>query len=201
MDPKNDDPVTKARLETRDYVWKHWAFHAEQRLRAFHFFILVVTVILAGLLTYIKDARYPHYAAPGCFLLPVLCWIFWRLDCRSRDFIRHAEHILQEIERAIPPDVVPSEQQLFVQMEIKTENANKANREESVWKLSRWWHAPLTFYYSFRALFFIFGIFGIGLGIIALLLPNQQPAATPTTPQQSFYIGTHPLNPVPEKAP
>jgi hypothetical protein len=155
-------------METRDYVRKHWAFHADQSLRTFHFFILVVTVILAGLFTYLKDARYPAFAAPVCLLIPILCWIFWRMDCRNRVLIRHAEDILKAIEEIIPADVVPVGQQLFIQEKRKTDEMVKANYEKSWWNPARQWHIPLSFYDSFRAIFIVFGIFGVGICITAL---------------------------------
>ena len=197
----SDDPVAKARLETREYVWKHWAFHADQRLRAFHFFILIVTVILAGLLTYLKDARYPAFVAPACVFVPVLSWIFWRLDCRSRAFIHHAEEILKEIEGAISEELVPLDRRLITQMERKSHAVWQANYDKSPFNPSRWWQAPLGFYHSFAAVFIAFGVLGLGLGIASLLLPNQHPPDAPAPPQQNFYIGTQSVAPVPGKPP
>jgi hypothetical protein len=84
MDLSGKDANASARAETREYAWKHWSFHADQRLRTFHFYILVVSVLVAGILAYLKDAPQPWFAIPGGMLLGFLSFIFWRLDCRNR---------------------------------------------------------------------------------------------------------------------
>jgi len=66
MATDNDEAKAQALRETRDYIWKYWVCHADQRLRTFHFFILLVTVFLAGILTYLKDARYPIWFIRLC---------------------------------------------------------------------------------------------------------------------------------------
>jgi hypothetical protein len=189
------------RTETREYVWRHWAFHADQRLRTFHFYILVVTVLVAGILAYIKDARYPAYAAPGGFLLAIASYVFWRLDCRNRVLIRHAEEILKAIEGGIPAEAVPPAFQLFTQEEITTNTARAANRAEAWWHLRRWWQVPLSFYQSFRLLFLVFGASGVVIGVATCFLPGQQPNAAPPPPQQNFYIGTQPGTAMPATKP
>jgi hypothetical protein len=201
MESDGGDPKAKARTETRDYVWKHWAFHAEQRLRTFHFFILVATVLVAGIFAYIKDARNPAYVSPLGFLLALTCFLFWRIDCRNRVFIKHAEEILKAIERDIPAELVPAERQLFVQEEVKTDASLQAQRAVSFWRPDRWWNYPLSFYHSFSLVFLFFGLLGVTIGVGAPFLPGQPPPANPPFPQQNFYLGSQPHNPTPGPTP
>lgn len=193
--PVSDEAIQKARAETREYVWQYWAFHADQRLRTFNFFILVVTVLLAGFFTYLKDARYPAYACPAGFLLSFICYIFWRLDCRNRALIQHAEGILKSIEIGIPAELVREDMQLFVHEDAKTDKLYREYLTDRSWKPHRWWHAPLSFYRCFRSIFIVFGLFGVAIGIAALFLPGQSDRANGPPPAQNFFIGGQPTMP------
>jgi drug/metabolite transporter (DMT)-like permease len=65
------------RSETREYVWRYFSLHADQRLKTFHFYLILVTVVLGGALTFLKDAKTPPaVAAPVSILLPVLSLFF-----------------------------------------------------------------------------------------------------------------------------
>jgi hypothetical protein len=185
----DDDRKEKARTETRDYVWKYWAFHADQRLRTFNFFILVVSVLLAGVFTYIKDARYPAYASPAGFLLAFSCYVFWRLDCRNRMLIQHAEGILKSIEQEIAVNLVPEDRQLFSHEDVKTDKSWRDHVATRSWRLDRWWYAPLSFYSCFRSMFAVIGLLGLAIGVISLFLPGQPPPPNGSPPSQNFFIG------------
>jgi hypothetical protein len=191
-----NEAIQKARAETREYVWKYWAFHADQRLRTFNFFILVVTVLIAGFFTYLKDARYPAYACPAGFLLSFICYVFWRLDCRNRALIQHAEGILKSIETGISVELVPDEMQLFVHEDAKTDKVYREYLANRSWRPHRWWHAPLSFYRCFRSIFIVFGLFGLALGTAALFLPGQPDRTNGPPPAQNFFIGGQPTRAV-----
>jgi len=196
-----EDPKEKAASETRDYVWKYWAFHADQRLRTFNFFILVVSVLLAGICTYLKDARYPAYASPAGFVLAFSCYVFWRLDCRNRMLIQHAEGILKSIERGIAVELVPEDRQLFSHEDVKTDKFWQNHCATRSWRPDRWWHAPLSFYSCFRLMFLIIGILGVAIGVISVFLPGQPAPASGSPPSQNFFIGGQGVKPVPGAPP
>jgi len=183
-----------ARNETRDYAWKYFALHADQRLRAFNFYLLIVAVVLGGLLAYLKDARSPAYAAPAGMLLTVLSYIFWRLDIRSQEFIKHAEEVLQAIERDIPVEQIPEGLRLFLGEDAKTEVLRQQQGTPG-WNPVSWVRGHYGYYACFKATFAIFALLGIALGVLVLFLPGSPPAAAPQAPQQNFYIGNQPVNP------
>jgi hypothetical protein len=185
-----------ARNETRDYAWKYFALHADQRLRAFNFYLLIVAVILGGLLAYLKDARSPVYAAPAGFLLPILSYIFWRLDGRSQEFIRHAETVLKAIEKDIPVEQVPEELRLFIGEDTKTQQLRKQRGTPGLNPIS-WARGHFGYYGCFKAAFVLFALVGISIGVAAFFLPGTPPSA-PSSPQQNFYIGNQPVNPAPQ---
>jgi hypothetical protein len=86
------------REELRDQAWKYFALHADQRLKAFNFYLILCTVIAGGLLTLIKDARDPRIAILVALLLPSLSLVFWKLDTRNRQLIDHSQEALMFFE-------------------------------------------------------------------------------------------------------
>jgi hypothetical protein len=181
------------RKELRDYAWKYFALHADQRLRTFNFYLLIVAVVVGGLLAYLKDARSPAYAAPAAFLLAVLSYVFWRLDRRAIEFIRHGEHALAAIEKDIPADRMPEGLRLFVR-EDETTKAIRRERGVPGWNPISWVWGHFGYYHCFKAMFAVLFILGIGVGIAAFFLPGSPPPAAPPVPQQNFYIGSQPVN-------
>lgn len=189
----------QSRNETREYAWKYFALHADQRLRTFNFYLLIVAVLFGGLLTYLKDARTPYYAAPVGFLLSVLSYIFWRLDARAREFIEHGESVLKAIEKDIPENQIPEELRLFEGESAKTQRLRNG-RGTPGWSPISWVRGHYSYYSCFKAAFLIFGVSGIGIAVIVFFLPSSAPPA-PLLPQQNFYIGGHPVNAAPQPSP
>jgi len=109
--------------------------------------------------------------------------------------------MLKAIEKSIPIDIVPEDQQLFIQIEAKTKVLEESNRAISRWSFRRWWHAPLTFYRMFEWIFIVFGVVGFFIMIAVLFLPGQQSSTSQMPPQQNFYIGGQPVPPTLEHAP
>ena len=89
------------RREMRDYAWKYFALHADQRIKTFNFFLIMCTLIIGGLITLLRDAQHVTAKAP-CAIgigLTFIAFIFWKLDHRNRELIRHAEDALKVIEK------------------------------------------------------------------------------------------------------
>src|SRR5438128_12537956 len=69
----------KDRSEAREYAWRYFSLHADQRLKTFNFYLILVTVILSGVLAFVKDAKVPLLAAiPVILLLPLLSFVFYK---------------------------------------------------------------------------------------------------------------------------
>jgi len=186
--------------ETRDYAWKYFALHADQRLRTFNFYLLIVAVVFGGLLAYLKDARSPAYAFPAGLLLAALSYIFWRLDCRAQEFIKHAEEVLMAIEKDIPEDQVPEQLRLFHGEDAKTQALRKDQGTPS-WSPISWFRGHFGYYACFKAAFWIFGLIGIAMALAVFFLPGSQTPAPAPVPQQIFYIGDHAPKPSPQQVP
>jgi hypothetical protein len=187
--------------ETRDYAWKYFALHADQRLRTFNFYLLIVTVVIGGLLAYLKDARSPAYAAPVGLLLTVLSYIFWRLDGRARELIQHAEEVLKAVEEDIQPEKVSGKLRLFAGEDQKTEALRAPHGRLRLWNPFSWYFGHYSYYDCFKATFCIFGLVGLLVGVAAFFLPGSSPSPHLPAPQQNFYIGNQPVSPGPPSHP
>jgi hypothetical protein len=192
------------RKDTRDYAWKYFALHADQRLRTFNFYLLIVTVIVGGLLAYLKDARSPAYVVAAGLILMVLSWIFWRLDGRACELIQNAEDVLKAVEVDIPTEQVPEELRLFAGEQKKTEALRRAQGGRPGWNPVSWVRGHYSYYDCFRAAFLIFAVVGLLIVVAAFFLPalpaSSPPAVLPA-PQQTFYIGNQPVKPVLQPGP
>ena len=87
--------------EYREYAWKYFSLHAEQRLKTFHFFIVLSAIISGAILTIYKDIDNVSYVAPMLYLLSFLTFIFWKLDQRNKELIKRGESALKAIENNI----------------------------------------------------------------------------------------------------
>jgi hypothetical protein len=58
----------------RDYAWNYFALHADQRMKAFHFYILLSTAITSGFAILIKNGELHKWMAILGLLL-----VFFRL--------------------------------------------------------------------------------------------------------------------------
>lgn len=169
----------KAICDMRTYVWGYFALHSDQRLKTFNFYLVLVTIVLAVALASLKDAKYPVYASPACILLTVLSFVFWKLDCRNRELIKHAEAILKSIEKHIPASAVPEELRLFTQEEMLTD-ATRAQRGRITWRPRSWFIAHYSYYDCFVVVFVLLGCMGAVLTAASPFFPG-------TSQQQRFH--------------
>ncbi len=84
----------------RDYAWKHFAYHAEQRMKCFNFFVLFVGAVIAGVGSILGKSDHPY-----AFMVAVLgltlfgcAIIFARLDRRNMDLVNVAREALKTLD-------------------------------------------------------------------------------------------------------
>jgi hypothetical protein len=93
-----DDPGQ----EEHQYLWEHFRFNADQRLRAFHFFVVVAVVADYGVFTAIeKHAHGGVLALMGAFVC-LLAVAFFLIDRRSQDLLRLSVPGLKAYEQKFP---------------------------------------------------------------------------------------------------
>ena len=79
----------------REYAWNYFEIHADQRLRAFHFYIVLSTALVGGFLLLLRDDHGHKWMSALGFLLAFFSFVFSKLDRRTRDLINHAEDALK----------------------------------------------------------------------------------------------------------
>lgn len=148
--------------EYRDYAWKYFSIHADQRLKTFHFFVVLSAIISGAIITITKDVTNIAYAAPMSYLLSFLAFIFWKLDQRNRELIKNGENVLKAIERKYTEDDRSmSELQLFLVEEEKTNN-------KSLFPSVPLLDAHFSYSNCFNLVFFVFGVGSFVIGTILL---------------------------------
>jgi hypothetical protein len=76
--------------EERDYLWQHFVFNAEQRLKAFNFFVVFSVFANGGLFAAVeKSSHGVVFVLIGGFIL-VLSIVFAMIDVRSQSLLKLA---------------------------------------------------------------------------------------------------------------
>lgn len=136
-----------------NHAWNYFAFHANQRITVFNFFIVFSGLILAGLGALLQGE--PRLSILGVvlgLLLLLLSIVFWQLDRRVSFMIKHSETALTVAEKALlPPDlhIVDSEPAAFAH----------AKQTHKLW----------TYGKSFRIIFVCMGIIGLAASGISAM--------------------------------
>lgn len=89
----------------RDHAWRYFEVHAGQRMMMFNFFIVLSSLITAGIGSTLQGP--PRFAILGALLglmLILLSFVFWKLDQRAAFLVKHSEAASNEIElQLLPP--------------------------------------------------------------------------------------------------
>jgi hypothetical protein len=157
---------TEQLSQLRRYAWGYFSVHADQLLKTFNFYAVLSTAIVAGILAIAKDATNPAVAAPLAFLLSFLSFIFWKLDQRNRQLIKHGENALKHLEREIEPSTDPSAPHILQIFRYEENATNALSRFPKTWWLTR---AHFSYSTCFNSVFFVFGFGGAIVGCVLLL--------------------------------
>lgn len=84
-----------------DLAWEHFKFHAEQRTRMFHFFLLVVALLLNAFSLIIdgENQKLQDSAFLVLFLGGLFSTFFLSLDVRNTQLLESSEGLLRKIEK------------------------------------------------------------------------------------------------------
>lgn len=94
---KFDPAKTALRLE---YAWKWFSYHAQQRLTAFHYFLIVVALLTTGYITAV-DKQLESIQIVICILGVLISVAFLALDIRNEELVNDGRAALRKLERAI----------------------------------------------------------------------------------------------------
>ncbi len=129
----------------KDYLWSHFEFNAEQRLKAFNFFVVLAAFADGGVFAAVeKKMSSPVFLLVGGFI-GILAIVFWLIDERSKYLIGLTEPGLKAYELQLP-----EHSQLF---RIDAESGPRVAR----------------FTTAFRILFALQLVFGIGVCVYSVV--------------------------------
>jgi hypothetical protein len=75
-------------MQEISFLWEHFKLHADQRIKAFNFFIVLSIFADSGSITALaKESPDSILIVPGIFIILLSC-IFWVLDVRSHSLVR-----------------------------------------------------------------------------------------------------------------
>lgn len=132
------------KVDEKNYLWEHFVFNAEQRLKAFNFFVIFSVFANGGVFTAIgKNSHGFVFALIGAFIC-VLSVVFLLIDLRSQSLLRLAV-----------PGLMEYEKQLATESRLFTIDANKNSCRP-------------RYTLAFRILFILQFIFGLGVLIYGL---------------------------------
>ena len=126
-------------------VWEYFKVHAEQRLKTFHFYIIIITLLIGSAFTLLKDKEYIFFILIG-FLTSFFSFIFWRLDIRNKELINNAENELIKLEENFSIELFKKDK--------KITESRKIN---------------LGFSFNFNLVFLLFGFIGISIFFLTCL--------------------------------
>lgn len=90
-------------MDEWQYLWDHFKFNAEQRLKGFNFFVLLSIFADGGVFTAIDRQVNPVLLVLlGAFII-ILALVFWLVDLRSQHLLRLTIPGLKELEKSFPP--------------------------------------------------------------------------------------------------
>lgn len=91
-------PPSKSEI---DFVWDHWKFNADQRIKAFNFFVVFSVFANGGLFTAIDKCAHPLALGIIGLFIGLLATIFWMIDTRSRVLIQLSVDGIKRYERGL----------------------------------------------------------------------------------------------------
>lgn len=155
----------KLRAEMRDYAWKYFELHADQRIKTFNFFLILCVFIGGGLIAMLKDTQGSTICAVPAFSLSFISFIFWRLDVRNKHLVQHAQEALKVLEN---DDRLPDETAIPHRLKLFSHEEYLGIRERQR-RILRF--IPTYYSYStcFRAVFAVFALAGFSAGIAELV--------------------------------
>jgi hypothetical protein len=148
----------------RTQAWNYFALHAAQRMQSFQYYVTFVTALIGGAIVLLKsDGNHYNWLAVICAISSAISFLFWKLDCRTRQLIKNAETALKYLDARhnLPgAGAFPNELRLF-----DRDDASKNSIAES-----NIWNSKLSYSKCFNFVFAIFGYGGAALALVFSLI-------------------------------
>lgn len=89
-------------LMSETYLWEHWKFNADQRLKAFNFFVAFAIFANGMVFTALEKHAHPLVLIFLGGLASILALVFAIVDGRSRQLLHLVKQGLKEFEKDLP---------------------------------------------------------------------------------------------------
>lgn len=89
-------------LTAETYLWEHWKFNADQRLKAFNFFVAFAIFANGMVFTALEKHAHPLVLIFLGGLASILALVFAIVDGRSRQLLRVLKQGLKDFEQNLP---------------------------------------------------------------------------------------------------
>jgi hypothetical protein len=88
--------------DQKNYLWQHFQFNADQRLKAFNFFVVLSVFANGGVFTALDKSFHPCVLALIGGFVMVLSVVFYVIDLRSKELLALTVPGLQAYEQQLP---------------------------------------------------------------------------------------------------
>jgi len=161
---KTNPPMDKEQhLMLRGYAWNYFAMHADQRLKTFGFYLTLATIIVGAFATILKNGGGGinwKYLSVLPFLLSFMTFIFWKFELRNKQLVRNGEEALEHLDTLLPLENTNAEPHVLriIARDAYFSGQAKESPHKRGWTYSR----------CFKAVFLVFGIAGLIVGLICV---------------------------------
>ena len=139
----------RAPEDFRNHAWKYFELHAKQRMAIFNFFVVLSGFIATGIAAAFQVAgQILLVGAVLGLLLPIVSFIFWKLDQRVSFLIKNAEKALIASENTLSEPSI----RLFTNEVGQTKAAKSSGCS---------WSRQWTYGECFRTMFVLMGMLGL----------------------------------------
>ena len=160
----------------RESAWRHFAIHAEQRLKMFQFYITISTALLGGGVLLMRTGQNAIALVLLGFLASFFSFVFWKLEVRTRILVRNAEDAIKYLDGSYDfPDVdgQPNPLKLFTRDDLRTQ---RSKRRCALWYFS--YHKCFVLVFTVIG---ILGAFGMIYGLTEVLWTNPTSELPPAS--------------------
>ena len=85
-------------LTFREFHWKYFSLHADQRLKTFNFFIVVSAIFIGAYMNMLDGAEENVLLIIFPIIIALISFVFWKLDIRTKHMIKNAEKAIKSID-------------------------------------------------------------------------------------------------------
>jgi hypothetical protein len=85
-------------MQEYQFIWEHFKFNADQRLKSFNFFVLLSIFADGGVFTALEKNMAPQVLTLMGAFISLLSVVFWLVDSRSQNLLKLTIPALKEIE-------------------------------------------------------------------------------------------------------